>query len=83
MKSLLAMTFGILIGFVVATTVGRPAPLMAQQKFSSRNNKPPQAFLSGSERSLKLLEKISRQLETMDGRVKKIEAVIVKAGGGQ
>lgn len=80
MKSVITLVFGIAIGIASATTLNAPAPVQAQEKVRSKVQAP-QAFLSGSERSIKVLEKISRQLETLDGRVKKIETVLVKASG--
>lgn len=82
MKTMTTLAFGILIGAITATTIDAPAALQAQVK-SKDKSKAPVAFLSGSERSLKTLEKISAQLETMDGRVKNIEAILTKASGKQ
>ena len=43
----------------------------------AQERKKPQAFLSGGERSAKILEKISEQIGTMDQRIARIEAAVV------
>ena len=56
----------------ILSTVAAPTTLQADV----RKNAPPATFKSGGERAAATLEKISRQIETMDKRLANIEAAV-------
>lgn len=70
-KTLSVLLIGAAMGWM-ASVILEPVSLRADD----RRDKPKVAFKSGGERSVLVLEKISKQINTMDSRLAAIEAAV-------
>lgn len=73
---LAVLAVGIILGWISAGVLSTPN-LHADE----RRKNPPVAFKSGGERSAEILEKISKQITTLDERLARIETAVAGKNG--
>ena len=75
-NSLFVLTLGMTLGWVAAGVFSTPGSYADERRKDA-----PTAFKSGGERSAETLEKISKQIATLDQRLARIESAVTGKKG--